>query len=275
MQLPKFGSARLRARRRAEQELYSVLSRESSIDPITPLLASLRAQTSSVKLDNIAIGFDTNALLRVVGHRKGYEVVDYFGRARSAPTVIPGQCVQEFWNNQSKVYGSVANKIKADFGNLSKTIDKIDERFDDFADRFESLFVEFRSSFENVFDDEEQTSTYDLFSNLKDFGDIVFAPRGKFAALGHERILSRTPPGFEDGKPGDFYVWVDFLYGIRLAQLRGKKFEKAVLVSNEKKVDWTRAGFTHPLLVGEVQSLVGAPFEVWNLDRLVKEISES
>lgn len=177
MPLLRFGLSKpKRIQGQAQQDLENVLTRSSSIDPVTPLIASLDVEADEVDLDRVAIGFDTNALLRVVGHRKSYEVIDYFGRARNAPTILPGQSVQEFWNNQSKGYGSVANKIRADFANLSRTIQSIDDRFDDFSLRFDELFSQFRGSFENVFDEDEQRSTKEFFENLRSFS-VIRMPR--------------------------------------------------------------------------------------------------
>jgi hypothetical protein len=48
-----------------------------------------------------------------------------------------------------------------------------------------------------------------------------------------------------------------------------------VLVTDDRKIDWSRSGMAHPILVDEVKALVGVPFEIWNLEKLADEITNA
>lgn len=52
----------------------------------------------------------------------------------------------------------------------------------------------------------------------------------------------------------------------------GQEFDRVVLLSHDQKVDWSRAGLSHPILVAEIHALLGVPFEIWALDKLAAEI---
>ena len=84
-----------------------------------------------------------------------------------------------------------------------------------------------------------------------------------------------TPPGFRDNGDGDFFIWVDLLTGLLEAQALGKEYRRVALVSLDKKVDWSRAGIAHPILVAEVRTLLNVPFEIWTIDRLSAEIAKA
>jgi hypothetical protein len=87
------------------------------------------------------------------------------------------------------------------------------------------------------------------------------------------RKKTKTPPGFRDDDDGDFFIWVDFLTGLLNARAAGESYGRVALVSLERKVDWSRAGMAHPILVAEVRALLNVPFEIWTIDRLAAEIA--
>ena len=100
-------------------------------------------------------------------------------------------------------------------------------------------------------------------------------PRAPFQEIGALRKRTRTPPGFRDDGDGDFFIWVDLLTGLLDAQVRGDKYGRVALVSLDKKVDWSRAGIAHPILVAEVRTLLNVPFEIWTIDKLATEIAKA
>jgi hypothetical protein len=58
------------------------------------------------------------------------------------------------------------------------------------------------------------------------------------------------------------------------AKENGQQYEHAVIVTNDRKPDWSRGNTAHPVLTAEVQALVGVSFDLWTLDRLSDAISE-
>jgi hypothetical protein len=69
------------------------------------------------------------------------------------------------------------------------------------------------------------------------------------------------------------FIWVDLLTGLLEAQSKGEAYGRVALVSLDKKVDWSRAGMAHPILVAEVRALLNVPFEIWTLDKLAEQIA--
>jgi hypothetical protein len=108
---------------------------------------------------------------------------------------------------------------------------------------------------------------------LKKKAAVSYAPRALFHEIGTYRKTTKTPPGFRDDGDGDYFIWVDLLTGLLDAQVRGEKYGRVVFVSLDKKVDWSRAGVAHPILVAEVRALLNVPFEIWTIDKLATEIA--
>ena len=117
-------------------------------------------------------------------------------------------------------------------------------------------------------------------------GSALFSWRARLPGLHHGtrrtgcmqprlRKRTRTPPGFKDDGDGDFFIWADFLTGLQLAQAKGSKFVRAILVTRDQKVDWSRAGIAHPILVAEMKALLGISFEIWSDERLNSEIEKA
>jgi hypothetical protein len=103
---------------------------------------------------------------------------------------------------------------------------------------------------------------------------MAYAPRVKLVEIAALRRKTKTPPGFKDEGDGDFFIWADLLAGLQQERAAGKTFARAVLVTNDKKPDWSRAGRAHPILVAEAKSLLGIHFEIWDADKLATEISK-
>jgi hypothetical protein len=110
---------------------------------------------------------------------------------------------------------------------------------------------------------------------LQKRASVPYAPRLRFREIAAQRKKTKTPPGFKDEGDGDFFIWVDLLTGLQQARLEGQEFERAVFISHDQKVDWSRAGIAHPILVAEVKALVDVPFEIWNIQKLAGEIARA
>ena len=48
------------------------------------------------------------------------------------------------------------------------------------------------------------------------------------------------------------------------------KFTHAVLLTFDKKKDWSKGKVSHSILAAEIQTLVGVSIEFWDLDQFVK-----
>jgi hypothetical protein len=104
---------------------------------------------------------------------------------------------------------------------------------------------------------------------------VPYAPRLRFREIAAQRKRTKTPPRFKDDGDGDFFIWVDFLNGLQQARAKSQEFDHVVLVSHDQKLDWSRAGIAHPILVAEVRSLFDVPFEIWTIQKLADEIGRS
>ncbi len=102
---------------------------------------------------------------------------------------------------------------------------------------------------------------------------MPYVPRTPFFQIARARNDTMTPPGFKDSGHGDFYLWADFLLGLLMAASNNERFTKAVLLTMDEKPDWSRGGLAHPILVAEVEALVGVPFEAWNLQRFASYVA--
>ena len=103
---------------------------------------------------------------------------------------------------------------------------------------------------------------------------LSYVPRTRFFEMANNRKRTKTPPGFKDSNDGDFFVWIEFLYGLLKAKDSGGKFNHAILLTDDTKKDWSYKNEAHPILAAEVQSLVGVPFDVWTTDQLCAEITQ-
>ena len=72
-----------------------------------------------------------------------------------------------------------------------------------------------------------------------------------------------------------FFIWAHFLKGLQAAQADGVKFVRAILVTRDQKVDWSRAGMAHPILAAEMKALLGVSFEIRSDERLSSEIERA
>jgi hypothetical protein len=256
-----------------ERQLIAVLDRQEPIESLLALIYSLNPQPQPVPLQDTAIALDANVFLRLSAHAKSADIIDYLGSAHNAPLILPGQVIQEFWNNQFQAVDSVAAGLKKRFEQLKSDISLIDTAFGEYAERFEKLVEEFNDDYGYAYDEGTIRKTRALLEVLRQKAVVPYASRMLFSEIAAQRKKTKTPPGFRDVGDGDFYVWVDLLTGIQQARASGQSFSRVVLVSHDRKIDWMREGVAHPILISEVQALVGAPFEIWSIKRLADEIA--
>ena len=253
-----------------EVEIMAVLSRERPIEALAELARAYRPEPEQVTLGRCAIALDSSVFLRL-GTQEG--VIDYLGANHPAPLILPGQAIQEFWNNNLSAAESIASGIGKKFDALKAEVEKVDATFGDFSTQFKALLDEFRESFGYAYDGGTVRRTISLFEVLKSKAVVSYVSRERFAAMAEARHKTKTPPGFKDPGDGDFFIWLDLLKALLLTKKQGSQFDRLLIVTNDKKPDWSREGVPHPILSAELQALVGVPLETWTLDKLVREVA--
>lgn len=253
-----------------EVKIFSVLTRNVEVPALDALIYAYKPEPRELDLVRTAVVLDSSAFLRLGQY---VDVIDYLKSRHQAPVILPGQAIQEFWNNNLNVADSISTGIEKKYEELRKEIRKVDENFQDFGDRFTALTDEFRSSFGYAYDGSTVRRTLSLFEMLKSRAIISYVRRDKFSDLAVHRKRTKTPPGFKDDLDGDFFVWLDMLDSLLVAQSHQIPFDSVVLVSNDKKLDWSREGIAHPLLSAELMALIGVPFETWDVGKLVQKVA--
>ncbi len=253
-----------------EAKIFEVLNRSVEVAALDALIYAYKPEPREFDLAQTAIVLDSSAFLRLGPH---VDVIDYLNSRHEAPVVLPGQTIQEFWNNNLNVADSIATGIRKKYEDLKKEIQKVDENFQDFGERFTALIDEFRTSFGYAYDGITVRRTMSLFEVLREKALISYVRRDRFIGLAAHRKQTKTPPGFKDDLDGDFFVWLDMLDSLLIAQSRHMPFDNVVLVSNDKKPDWSREGIAHPILCAELMTLTGVPFETWDVGKLVQKVA--
>lgn len=254
--------------------LEEVFDRRVHMSPLSALVDAIDGG-SKTKLDikRTAIGFDSSVFIRLATHRRSADILDYLPR-HEAPLILPGQAVQEFWNNRLSVVDTISESLKKKFEALATDARRIATQFGDFETRMQGILDDFQSKYGYVYDEKTRESVSKTLSILNERAFCSFVSRSRFFQIAQSRKHTKTPPGFKDDGDGDFFVWADFLFGLLTCGTSRDGFEHVVLLTNDKKPDWSTAGVAHPLLVSEVATLFEAKFELWDLDRFASEVGK-
>ena len=255
------------------QQLVALLDRQIRVETLDALVSALKPTVSSVPLERTAIGLDANVFLRIGNHAKRSDIVDYLRAEHAAPLILPGQSVQEFWNNQLQAVDTVTTGLKKKFEDVRKEFAKVDQHFGAYASQIDGLLGQFSSEHGHMYDEATVRKTVSLLEMLQRSAIVPYAPRLMFREIAAQRKKTKTPPGFKDEGDGDFFIWADFLKGLLQARKGGQEFDRVVLLSYDQKIDWSRAGLPHPILVAEVDALLNVPFEIWTLEKLAAQIA--
>lgn len=258
-----------------DTELLDLLDRRTEIDAVGALRHALRREESTVPLAETAVGFDANIVLRLGTERRNDAIIDYLRSLHPAPLILPGQVVQEFWNNQHNAIKSMATNGREHFQKLKSELDKFDNDFGGFSAEFDQLMTRFSEEYGYMFDPSTVSRTDTFLDVLKTRALVPFVERSLYAEIARVRHTTKTPPGFEDAGDGDFYVWADLLRGLQIARDAGTEFSNVALITQDKKKDWSRDGNSHPILAAEVMALTGKTFETWTLDQLRAKVNAS
>lgn len=250
----------------------ALLDRGSEIGALKSLSSALKFELPERNLAETVIAFDANVLLRMSKHRNCDDIVDYLRTAFSGKIILPGQVIQEFWNNQFLGVDSISSALQKKFKEIRETIGNLDDQFGDYATRFDALMNEFDEKYGYIFDENTARKTKLFVDLLIEKARVPFVQRSLISASAEVRKRTKTPPGFKDGGDGDFFVWADLLLG--LAELKKEDFpyRRVILVTLDKKIDWSRGGIPHPILSAEIHAISGAEFETITLEVLAKRL---
>jgi hypothetical protein len=248
-----------------EVDLLAISALESALDPSSIIDAAAEDQDAP---ERTVIAFDTNVFLRLSNHQRSADVIDYLRTSFPGKLLLPGQVIQEFWNNQLNAVETVASSVRKHSDSLKREVEKIDSNYAEFAMRFQNLIDEFQTSYGYIYDEGTLRRIKLTVSLLSEKALIPYCRRNELSSIASIRKRTKTPPGFKDDSDGDFFVWADLLLGVATLEREGFSPLRVVLVTNDSKIDWSRNGVPHPILSAEMKALCGATFQIWSLDKL-------
>lgn len=254
--------------------ILSVLNRDKAIESLSSLVQAVKGGPHEANLSAAALVLDANAVLRMPSHTKSADLIDYITGVHSGPVILPGQVVQEFWNNQTSVATTIYNKIQGKHVDLAREIEKAKDSGVTAVEPIALAVSAFREENDHIFDADLIAKTSQFLERLLEKVVVPYAPRPGLDQIASHRKKAKTPPGFKDEGDGDFLVWVDALFGLLGERRRGAVFNHVILLTNDKKVDWCRGHTAHPILHAEMKAILGAHLEVWTLDHFAKEVNE-
>jgi hypothetical protein len=259
----------------ALERLEAVLDRRTINEPLTTLSEAVHDRPKRpASLGKVAFGFDSSVFMRLATHRRSADILDYLLR-HDAPLILPGQTIQEFWNNQLSAMETVGTSLKKRFDALAAEAKKVDEQFGEFEKQMTDMLAVFQTQYGYIYDGDTKNSVAKMLSILQDRAFCAFVPRTRFNNLAQIRKRTRTPPGFKDSGDGDFFVWADFLFSMLTCGFDSTSghFDHIVLLTNDRKADWSTNGTPHPVLTAEVDALFGVPFDLWDLETFSDAVS--
>lgn len=254
-------------------DIMRVLQRNAHVAVLPSLIQAVKVNNASAALDTSAIIIDANAVLRIPGHRKSSDIIDYLGGVHTKPVVIPGQVIQEFWNNQLNATNTVYKNINNKANDLMREVTKAAGLGVTSTENISTAIEEFRRNNEHLFDPDLVQKTSLFLERLQNSALVPHAPRDGLYDLAMQRKLSKTPPGFKDDGDGDFLVWVDALWGLANAKNDGHEFDSVIILTNDKKIDWCRGIAAHPVLYAEMKAILGVHLEIWTLDNFSEALA--
>ena len=246
----------------ASARLLKILARESPLDwSVTDHNPAIDA----VDLPEI-IGFDTSALKALRRDPIGLSSLLSGLATRRIPIVLPGQAVQEYWNNHRTFSNEDSSRLRKEIEKLQQgLLDVGAASASEHVTTIAEALTELDGDLQQVKDARAflRRST-DAMDDLLRFGQVAFVSRLTFGPLAEFRLASKVAPGFDDAKTkvaalGDFFVWADFLLGCMRhgRPLASPSSSFGLLVTDEKKVDWRTGELAHPVLTAEYKAACG------------------
>lgn len=256
-------------------KLESLLDRGNEIPSISALSRAIRGKIPSVALADTAIGIDTNVFLRLGKHPKSSDILDYLTVKHDAPLILPGQAVQEFWNNTLSAVGTISKGLEAKVKQLQKEVATLKDDFSEYKERFEGVIQDFSNDYSHVLHDNTIGEISSVVEAFEKKAFLSYVPRSRFINIAAARKSTKTPPGFEDSGYGDFFVWAEFLNGLIVSRDSGRNFTHTVMVTDDQKRDWSRGKIPHPILTAEISALTDCTFELWSLEDLADAVEKA
>jgi hypothetical protein len=253
----------------SEDILWRTLSRAAPIDVLGCTIESLHHKEGSFSSDLqcAAVIFDTNVLLRLPEHNSAANIIDYLAVKHKGPISIPGQAIQEVWNNHLGFDLKSRDKLVGKFRQFRDALSGSDvDRA--FLNELSSKLDEFEHEQSHMLREDYTDRLVSALERLRSRAGVVFVNRERFAPLAKARHLTKTPPGFKDDRNCDFFIWADGLLGVLLALGERQSLSCVLMITGDKKVDWSSTGKPHPVLSAEVKSLFDVPLYIVDLDGL-------
>ncbi|MDR6841027.1 PIN-like domain-containing protein [Pseudoxanthomonas sacheonensis] len=253
--------------------LEAMLRRDAPISAFKQLASSFQASRAvEIRFENFAICLDSCVLINLSKRKDLEDIFDYFSTKHRAPLIVSAQSLLEFWNNHISSVETIASALEKRFSELEKEVLKVDGDFGSYSDEFKGLLGRFKDDYGHVHDKAIRRSLVSLVQRLSEVASVHEIPRSRFYRFASSRQSTKTPPGFKDSGDGDYFVWMDFLFGLAKAKQSGEKIEKAIMVTDDRKSDWSKGGVPHPVLAAEVDACIEVPFETWSLEQLAQRV---
>lgn len=253
--------------------MTAVFDRQIEIPALECLVSAMKGRGESVDLEGAAIAIDANAVLRIPQHRKSSDIIDYLSTQHSGPIILPGQVIQEFWNNQLSAVDTISKGMQRKFDAFKLEVDKYNQSNSDAFQKITEGLTQFNDDNSELFHPDTVRKTLTLLEALSEKAVVPYAPRQAFSLIAAQRKRNKTPPGFRDEGDGDFYVWADILFSLRGLIDGGSTPARLILVTNDGKIDWCREGQAHPILCAEAIALLNLDFHIWTLDKFAAAIN--
>lgn len=251
--------------------LRKLMDRGETLDSRQALFNALeprsRVAKPELKTDDFTLGFDTNAAFRVgLNGSRGDGALDYLRVRHRGPLVMPGQVLQELWNNSVEGLDPKAKKISKALENLNNEVSAIGLSLGPQGEAVETAVADLLASHADWIDPQARTIFERTMEVFLARAVVAHVPRSLFHPIAVARHNTKTPPGFRDdlNNNGDFFVWADFLLGAM--RTLTATTEAVIFVTNETKKDWSRNGVIHPLLMAEASLVVDRPFFMLSVD---------
>lgn len=255
------------------ERMIAVFDRRVEIPALEALISSLKISSGANDLEGAAIALDANAVLRIPQHRNSSDIVDYLSVQHSGPIILPGQVIQEYWNNQLAAVDTVARGMQKKFEAFKVEVERYQQTHSEAFGMINQGLETFKDNNSELFHPDTIHKTLTFLEALSEKAAVPYAPRMAFHRIAEQRTRVKTPPGFRDDGDGDFFIWVDVLFGLLSTMESGSTLSKLVLVTNDGKIDWCREGKAHPILYAEAKALLETDFEIWTLDKFASSVA--
>ncbi|MBG1230929.1 PIN-like domain-containing protein [Aestuariivirga litoralis] len=253
--------------------MIEVFDRQLELPALPALISALSTAQTNRPFANAAIALDASAVLRIPGHKKSVGIIDYLNAQHQGPIILPGQVVQEFWNNQLNVIDTISKSLQKNFEAFMKDVERAGSETDPALISLKAGLDDFKDRNGALFHPDMIRRTEQFLEGLKSTAEVPFAPRQALHQSAEHRKKAKTPPGFKDPGDGDFYVWADLLFGLLKLKANRRNFDRLILITNDAKLDWCREGKPHPVLFAEARALLEVDFDIWTLDKFANGVA--